>query len=38
MTEDEMRWFLTELAGRFPAVFDRVRQAVEGEREDGAGD
>jgi hypothetical protein len=35
MTEDEMRWFLTDLAGRFPEVFDRVRRAVEGVREDG---
>jgi hypothetical protein len=40
MTENDMRWFLTELAGRFPDVFDEVRRAIDGagEREDGAGD
>jgi hypothetical protein len=35
MTAEDMRWFLTELAGRFPDVFDEVRQAIEGMREDG---
>jgi hypothetical protein len=35
MTADDKTWFLTELAGRFPDVFDEVRRAVEGVREDG---
>ena len=42
MTADDMRWFLTELAGRFPNVFDAVRRTIDGEREgmreDDAGD
>jgi hypothetical protein len=38
MTPDDMAWFLTELAGRYPDVFDEVRRAIEGMREDGGHD
>jgi hypothetical protein len=34
MTAEDMRWFLTEMAGRFPDAFDEVRRAIEGVRED----
>jgi hypothetical protein len=30
LSPHEATWFLTDLAGRFPDVFDEVRQAVEG--------